>query len=115
MRRITIIIIVLIILCIVSWYNNNYIFVENSFKKVFYPENGMVQTEQEAMNLCRIYFQSIYEIEIPTETLCVQYYKHIGAWYVKSIREKNDIQTVDGEFSFLIRKKDGKILMHSIY
>ncbi len=114
MRKI-IIIVLLIVLCVISWYGNNYIFVDNKFEKVFYPENGMVQTERDAINLCRMYFQSIYGIEVPAESLCVQYYKYMDAWFVQSIDEKNDFQTVDGKCSFLIKKRNGKVLMHSIY
>ena len=110
-----ILIVVLIVLCIVGWYRSNYIFVENDFKEVFYPKSGMVQTEQDAINLCCLYFQSVYGLEVPKDSLYAQYYKHIDAWYVKSIAEKNDSQILDGELCFLIRKRDGKILMHSIY
>ena len=109
------ILVLLIILAIGGWYGANYVYIENHFESVFYPNNGMVQTEKDAVDLCCFYFKSVYGIEVLPNQLNAIYYKSKNAWYIKTVKKENEKNFVDGGLSILIRKKDGKVMMHSIY
>lgn len=106
-----------VFLCVVMWIFCRYEYIDNRIEKVFYPDSGMVQTETDAVRLCCFYFKSVYDIELQPDDLCAKYYKSKDAWYIKKTdkTEENREKIVDGGLSALIRKKDGKVLMHSVY
>ena len=110
MKKVLIILLLIILVC--GWYFNNYVYIENRFESIFYPDKGMVQTEEDAIELCCFYFKSVYGIELLPSQLNAKYYKNRDAWYIKIKKEEKN---VDGGLSILIRKKDGKDIMHSVY
>ncbi len=110
-----IIVMTLSILCIISWIERNYVFIDGDLKNVFYPQNGMVATKEDAMQLCSFYIQNIYGFDISINNLEARYDEFMNAWYVKQVKKDNSDETLDGELYILIRKKDGKVLAFSLY
>ena len=95
-------------------FSSKYIFVDNRIESVFYPRDGFVVSEEMAIKLCCYYIESVYGLDLQESDLIVFYDKKTKAWLIKDNLELDEL-TFDRGLTMLIRKKDGKILMHSIY
>ncbi len=93
----------------------NYIIIDGKIEKVFYPEQGFVLSESEAIELSCFYFNNMLDEKIILpDMLDAKYDKHLKAWIIKQKGDDFREGIVDGNLRMAIRKKDGKILMFSM-
>ena len=116
MKKLIFFLTVLIVILIGITLFKNYIIIDGKIEKVFYPKQGVVLSETDAIDLCCFYFNNMLDEKIiHPDMLDVKYDKRLKAWIVKQKGDDFKEGIVDGNLRMAIRKKDGKILMFSMY